>query len=260
MAAKDISDQSFVVYRLTCTPTGKAYIGITCDLRRRWNDHVSSALRRDRGKHILSRGIRKYGRDNFAVETLYEASSRKEAEIVERGLIASYRTLMPHGFNMTCGGEGTVGYRKKHSKETREKIGLGNRGRIVSAETRAKQSAARKGRKLPPEWCAALSASRRGLHRSAETKAKISAAHKGKKLPHTGLSLMKRYLAECDGSRPSRGIIQYSPNVWVARTTIKGERFVIGRFASPTAAQEAYAKYITVRIAELQKTLPDENP
>jgi hypothetical protein len=72
------------------------------------------------------------------------------------------------------------------------------KGAVVSAETRDKQRAAKLGKKLTPEQCAAISArntgrkmsaeavaksaaKRTGAKRTPEQRAKMSAAHKGKK-------------------------------------------------------------------------------
>lgn len=84
----------------------------------------------------------------------------------------------------------------KHSKESIERVRLANIGlkrspeicakmRLLrlnpSAETRAKISAAGKGRKASPETLAKLSATRMGHITSQETKDKIAASLRGKK-------------------------------------------------------------------------------
>ena len=53
--------------------------------------------------------------------------------------------------------------------------------RVVSNETRAKMSAAHKGRVVSEETRAKMSAARKGKQLSEETRAKMSAAKKGKK-------------------------------------------------------------------------------
>ena len=54
-------------------------------------------------------------------------------------------------------------------------------GRKPSLETRAKLSAARLGRKLPPEWCANIAVGLIGKSPSLETRAKMSVAKLGRK-------------------------------------------------------------------------------
>ena len=95
--------------------------------------------------------------------------------------------------NLTDGGDGTSG--AVHSPETRAKLSAASKGRKLSAEarakvsaaasnpspeTRAKMSAALKGRKHSPEHRAKISAAVR--NQSPETRAKRSAALKGRPL------------------------------------------------------------------------------
>lgn len=80
----------------------------------------------------------------------------------------------------------------KHSPETRAKISAANKGRKnppPSPETRAKISAAGKGRKCSPETLARMSAAQKGHAVSWEARAKISAT----KSVH-GLSYTEHYL------------------------------------------------------------------
>lgn len=90
--------------------------------------------------------------------------------------------------NMTDGGEGPSGH--KRSEETKAKMSAAHKGksrpdllgRKASDETKAKISLSRKGRKLSEETKAKLSAVIKGRLRGPtpqETKAKISAAKKG---------------------------------------------------------------------------------
>ena len=73
---------------------------------------------------------------------------------------------------------------KKHSEETKKKIGLKSKGRIHSKETLKKMSLALKGKKRLPftqEWKRKLSLAHKNKHLSEETKRKMSLAHKGSK-------------------------------------------------------------------------------
>ncbi|MFA7099492.1 MAG: NUMOD3 domain-containing DNA-binding protein [Eubacteriales bacterium] len=86
--------------------------------------------------------------------------------------------------NMTDGGEGTSGL--KCSEETREKISIIHKGKIVSKETRQKMSDSKKGITLSDETKQKMSLTRKGKKNSffgkkhsEETKQKISLANKG---------------------------------------------------------------------------------
>jgi hypothetical protein len=85
--------------------------------------------------------------------------------------------------NRTNGGEGSSG--AIHTPETRAKISAAmkgknspNYGKTLSPETKAKLSAAQKGKTLSPETKAKISAAQKGKTLSPETKAKMSAAKK----------------------------------------------------------------------------------
>ena len=109
--------------------------------------------------------------------------------------------------NMTIGGDGAKGVvcrdetrvklslkskgRKarlntKNSKETREKISIGNKGKTLSEETKQKMSYAAKGKTHTKETKSKLSQINKGKSLSKETKQKISEATKGSKNPMFG--------------------------------------------------------------------------
>jgi group I intron endonuclease len=71
---------------------------------------------------------------------------------------------------------------KVMSAETRAKISAGNKGKVQTDITRAKIGAANKGKVRSAEFCAKMSAANKGKVHSAETRAKMSAARKGKVL------------------------------------------------------------------------------
>ena len=69
--------------------------------------------------------------------------------------IAVLHCKAPYGYNLTDGGEGTIGY-------------------YPTPETRAKQSAARKGKPKSPEWRAKIAVALAGKPKSPEHRAKMS--------------------------------------------------------------------------------------
>ena len=105
--------------------------------------------------------------------------------------------------NLTDGGEGVSG--RGTSVETRAKISAANKGRTFSPEHRTRLGAASKGRRLSfsAEHRAKLSAAlagRKGRDHSPETRAKLSAANKGRTFsPETRAKLS----AAAKGRKPS---------------------------------------------------------
>lgn len=134
------------LYKVT-SPSGKSYVGITSlDTDRRWKKHVSTALGPDpegRGCPALNRAIQKYGPQSFQVKALVIAEWDYLAEL-EPKAIAAYGTKAPNGYNLSDGGDGVPGVvltektkhrmseaakKRRHSAETKKKIGDASRGK-----------------------------------------------------------------------------------------------------------------------------------
>lgn len=161
------------IYLIRNLINGKGYVGQTSySLGHRWSRHKFDAKRGM--PSLLHRAMRKYGNENFIIEqvVLGEDYLLNDLEI---HYIKFYGTRCDsgHGYNMTDGGEGCLGYIP--SLETREKMaaaklgkprgplsedhrrkmsisalgnvnGKGGKGRVVSEETRRKLSESLKGR------------------------------------------------------------------------------------------------------------------
>ena len=149
-----MSDNKYVVYR-HYTGDKTIYIGIGTVKRalyfgirnKSWHDYVAI-----------------HGKPS--IEILYEGLTKEAAWACEELLIEQYKRTIDGGtlLNISTGGRGTRGI--KHS-----------------AETRAKMSAAMRGKKRGPmseEHRAAISAANRGKTNSPEARAKLSAAKTGK--------------------------------------------------------------------------------
>lgn len=120
------------LYLLT-SPSGKGYIGITNKtVARRVRQHGYNAAKRRytaRGDECpgLYNAIRKYGLRNFKIKTLVEAEWGYLQELECRAIDA-YGTFWPNGYNLTAGGEGTVGTvisektRKRKSEQMRRRL------------------------------------------------------------------------------------------------------------------------------------------
>src|SRR3990167_4055032 len=129
--------------------TGMSYIGVTTQtVASRCVQHRKVAGYGT--PYPLSQAIRDYGWKAFDVTELGRASSKQELAEMERSAIALYKTLAPHGYNLTPGGPGTG----SPSLATREKLrqaGLGrpawNKGIPHTPEARAKVAASRTGGK-----------------------------------------------------------------------------------------------------------------
>lgn len=163
------------LYRLTF-PNGKAYIGITTGtVRKRFNDHVCASTRAT-NTFAVHRAIKKYGRESVKVETLATASFDCLKDIEVRA-IAVFGTKAPNGYNLTDGGDGTIGVIR--SKETLANMRAAQLGSTRTDETKANMRAAKLGKKFSPEHKAKIGLAHKGKFVSAETREKISLAKTG---------------------------------------------------------------------------------
>lgn len=124
------------IYKITCIPTGKSYIGKAVHVLNvknpqkngaygRWKRHQNKTSRCS----ILSNAIQKYGVDNFNIEVICVCKTEYENQI-EKKMIKDYNTIVPHGLNILPGGEGNsvnIGedhhyFNKQFSEEYRKKL------------------------------------------------------------------------------------------------------------------------------------------
>ena len=124
------------VYLVTNKINGKKYVGQAAKTSAyRWRQHLWAAKRED-GYH-LHNAIRKYGEDAFSIEVIFTVTSKEEMDNLERESIRLHQSDDPkHGYNLTKGGDGTVGY--KHTDSTKLLLSSLRRGNTASPETKAK--------------------------------------------------------------------------------------------------------------------------
>ncbi len=171
--------KSYTVY-IHISPSNKRYIGITCKKpERRWNNGKGY-----NHNIYFTKAINKYGWDNFQHIIIARGLLEDEAKWLEIELIREWDTTNDEkGYNITLGGEGTMGWnpsdetRRKMSKTLKGKFKGENHpmyGKHHSEETRKKMSEAHKGKLV------GRNSPMYGKCHSEETKKKIGEANKGK--------------------------------------------------------------------------------
>lgn len=101
------------IYKLNNRINGKAYVGQTSDLERRWREHRNSATEGVGG--LLYEDMRKFGIANFTMEILeWNVEDYNERE---RYYISLYDTLYPKGYNKDKGGGWKVVCAADHIEE-----------------------------------------------------------------------------------------------------------------------------------------------
>ena len=105
------------VYLITNTLNNKQYIGVTNNsLQERWKSHVYD-------NNVISKAIKKYGKEHFSIEAIHECDTMDEAYSLEPKFIIEHNTKYPNGYNVSSGGKGSqVGKRKPTPEHVKQKI------------------------------------------------------------------------------------------------------------------------------------------
>lgn len=114
--------QSPGIYTVTCTPTGKMYVGSAVNVYRRWHAHHLPALRR--GRHVnvyLQRAWTLYGESAFVCTCVELVAEKLLLTQREQFWMNKQRsTDRAYGFNLVTIAGSTTGYR--HTAATLERL------------------------------------------------------------------------------------------------------------------------------------------
>jgi len=203
------------IYCIERIETRQKYIG-------KGKNVIKEMNRSHKGCTYIYNAINFYGKDAFSRYVIEYCEIDKLVER-EQYYIKKWNTRAPNGYNLTDGGDGSLGRiwtpesiekisatkkgkhpssqarenmskagkGKKQPAGTGEKISRSNKGRIVSPRTRELISIALSGNKNPNH----------GTHRSEETKAKQSIAMSGKNNPNYGKTPSKETIEKALISR-----------------------------------------------------------
>jgi len=110
---------TYSIYKATNTINGKVYIGFDSNWPNRKRNHILDSQNKN-NKTKFYYAIRKYGIDNFMWEIIYQSKDGEYCKnVMETYFIQEYDTYK-NGYNMTLGGEGTLGL--KHNINSINKI------------------------------------------------------------------------------------------------------------------------------------------
>lgn len=99
------------IYKYTNKINNKVYIGQSINIKRRIKEHNNRAFTNGNSdfNSLLSRALRKYGLDNFAIEVIEECS-KEELNEKEKFYIAQYNSCNHnYGYNIQLGGDSNLG-------------------------------------------------------------------------------------------------------------------------------------------------------
>lgn len=213
---------SYEVYIISCSVTGKVYVGYTkCGAHKRFKRHLSDA--RSQTNTALGDAIRLHGEEAFSVSTVWRGETLAEAYEAEVRFIAEMNTLTPNGYNITPGGPGTRRTRRVYAKtgprgpmpqETRDKIRQAKLGKPRSQETKEKLRVANLGKKHSAEAREKIRVAGTGRKHSAETREKMSRVQAGRTFSDESREKMR---ASHTGRKRSPESIQKQVKTWVRK-------------------------------------------
>jgi len=168
---------------------GKVYIGSALLPRARFSFHMKALCQ---GKHFnrkLQHSYDHHGADCFSIRPLIFCAKKDLLFYEQRAINAYLAASAGYNINPTAGSNAG----RIWSAETRARMSAAGKGKPkpasaasriglkASPEARARISAALKGKQRTPEHCAAISASKRGRKMSVESRQKMSVIRTGKK-------------------------------------------------------------------------------
>jgi hypothetical protein len=192
------------------------YIGQSVSGKGRQRQHWNDRTRRNNKLHQWLRTLD--APPAFRIIAIVEDG--EEANKVERACIIALRKLT-RGALLNERIKGSI------SPETRAKLSAAHRGRVVSAETRAKIGAANRGREKSPELLATMSANGRAMWADKEKRAAILAGQrseegrKNRSEAHIGRTHSAEALAKLSATRKAQWQDPtYRKNVLTARAQV----------------------------------------
>jgi group I intron endonuclease len=158
------------VYAIVNKENGKRYIGSSYRIENRWSEHKRDLRLNRHHSPLLQNAWNKYGEDYFDFVVIQKCSPTNlvicEQFYLDEEIKPEYNSY-PYA-SMVGMTEEEIN--KRHESQIgRPHPHKGDKGRIVSEETRAKMSFAHKGKKLKGGW-----------HHTPDSKARISTASKGR--------------------------------------------------------------------------------
>lgn len=102
------------IYKIENIVNHKIYIGQTINPKKRWKEHRTNA-KLNHDNYPIHQAIKKYGEENFSFSIIEWTENFNEREIE---LIKKYNSKIPHGYNISNGGENYIMYGENNPKNT----------------------------------------------------------------------------------------------------------------------------------------------
>jgi group I intron endonuclease len=129
-----------LVYILKNKINNKCYVGQTIQkINNRIDQHVSASY--NGGKQLINYAIKKYGINNFKIETMDCKGGQESLNKLECDIIQKFNSMIPFGYNLKNGG-----HHGKYSKESKLKMSKSHEGVKLSEKHKKSIGKALKGK------------------------------------------------------------------------------------------------------------------
>lgn len=86
---------SIGIYKIENLINGKIYIGQSIHIEKRWKEHCRAS-----SESLISKAIKKYGKENFSFQILEETKDLNSLNLLESNYIKKFNSLVPNGYNI----------------------------------------------------------------------------------------------------------------------------------------------------------------
>lgn len=122
--------EKIVIYKASIGE--KSYIGISTQYQERKKQHIRAAI--NKSNKLFHQAIKTFGDNNILWEVLEEVDDFELSKKLEKRYIKEYKTYFKFGgYNMTMGGQGTIGFSHPKNKEWRENHSKKLKGRKMGS-------------------------------------------------------------------------------------------------------------------------------
>ena len=92
------------IYKIENLINGKAYIGQSIHIERRWQEHC-----RPSSRSLIGKAIQKYGKEHFTFQILEECEEERLDELEEK-YISEHDSVVPNGYNIETASKGKTSF------------------------------------------------------------------------------------------------------------------------------------------------------
>lgn len=175
--SKSLVPTSPGIYAIINLLDGKRYIGSASNIRRRWAEHRSHLNRGIHSSPKLQNAWRKYGEENFEFRIIENIENKDDLLVREQFWLDNAQPA--YNFQKIAG-RGNAGMKRGPlSEEHKAKLSAARKGKPLPPEQRARLIELNKNK--TPEWCRKISESKKGKTLSDQAKANMSKAQQGRK-------------------------------------------------------------------------------